>query len=118
MILISDLDSALESLKQELQLHHFRLLQVYNFSVRRSPKRRTCSLASSEHGSPEAKRPRLSSPVGSSYNGDDLTPALNGNDLPSPTTSTISLARSDGPTVTVSMLRALTKDLRKKYITP
>jgi hypothetical protein len=109
-ILISDLTSGLESLKQGLQRHQLRLLRVYNFSVRRSPKRRTYSVASSEQGSPEAKRPRLSSSVSSSTIGDDPVPI----DLTSPTPSTLSL---DSPMVTVSMLRALTKDLRKKYIT-
>lgn len=116
-ILISDLDSALGSLKEGIQPHHLRLLQIYNLSARRSPKRRTYSVASSGQSSPEAKRPRLLSPVASSTHGEDLTPKLSGNGLPSPTPSAGSLAPSDAPTVTVSMLRALTKDLRKKYIT-
>ena len=110
-ILISDLNSGIESLKQELQRHQLQLLRVYNFSVRRSPKRRTYSVASSEQGSPEAKRPRLSRSVTSSISGDDPTPVVIDS---SPTPSTLSL---DSPMVTVSMLRALTKDLRKKYIT-
>lgn len=116
LILTSDLNLALESLKRELQPHHLQLLQVYNFSVRRSPKRRTCSVASSEQGSPGAKRPRLSSPVASSNHDDDTTPMLNGIGSSSPTPSSISL-QMDMPAVTVSMLRALTRDLKKKYIT-
>ena len=45
---------------------------------------------------------------------------LNGRQTPSPTNSTMSLVPSETsakatPSVTVAMLRALTKDLKKKY---
>jgi hypothetical protein len=42
--------------------------------------------------------------------------SLNGDQMLSPTTSTVSLALTEGPTVTVSMLKALTKDIRRRYI--
>lgn len=82
--------------------------------------------------SPEAKRPRLVASVASTDGEHDTdgirtvpsTPQMNGNrqmQTPSPTGSTVSAAATDhtiereGPTFTVAMLRALTRDLKKKY---
>ncbi len=117
-VLTSDIDVAIESYKEEIQTHHLKLLQIYNFNVRRSPKRRVYSAASSEQGSPQAKRPRLSASLASSVNGDYQTSMLstNGDSATSPVPSIVSLAPTEGPTVTVAMLRALTKDLRNKYV--
>jgi len=150
-VLTTAIDSMLQSFKDALQPQQMKLLQLYNFSVRRSPKRRTYSIATSEHGrfvfpshsipliypsdssllfSPDAKRPRLSESVASYTNEDrsvPSTPQMNGNgrrgDTPSPTNSVISLATStatekekEAPSVTVAMLRALTRDLKKKYV--
>lgn len=118
LVLASDINLSLESLKEEIQPLHMKLLQAYNLSVRRSPKRRTYSVVTSEESSPETKRPRLSPSVASITRDSSSTPfaSLNGDQMPSPTTSTVSLALSDGPTVTVAMLKALTRDIRKRYI--
>ncbi|PPQ97115.1 hypothetical protein CVT26_000597 [Gymnopilus dilepis] len=121
-VLISIINSTLQSVKDSMQPHQMKLLQSYNHSVRRSPKRRNySSVSTSEQGSPGAKRPRLSASVASNTNEDrsvPSTPQMNGHALetPSPTNSTISLANTEGPTVTVAMLRALTRDLKKKYV--
>lgn len=117
-VLTSDINSSLRSFKEEIQALHMKLLQAYNLSVRRSPKRRSYSLSSSEQNSPETKRPRLSPSVASVARDNSSTPlaSLNGDQMLSPTTSTLSLALTEGPTVTVAMLKALTKDIRKRYI--
>ena len=117
-VVTSDLNLAIESYKEEIQAHHLKLLQIYNFKIRRSPKRRPYSAASSEQGSPQAKRPRLSASLASSVNGDYQMPMLstNGDSATSPSPSIVSLAPTEGPTVTVAMLRTLTKDLRNKYV--
>ncbi|KAF8962842.1 SAC3/GANP/Nin1/mts3/eIF-3 p25 family-domain-containing protein [Flammula alnicola] len=118
-ILNSNITSSLEAFKESIRPHQMKLLQTYNFSVRRSPKRRTFSVTTSDQGSPEAKRPRLSASVTSTDGDADRTvpstPQMNGRHTPSPTGSTVSLAPTEGPTVTVAMLRALTRDLKKKY---
>lgn len=118
-ILLSSIRSALDALKEEIHPRQMELLQTYNFSVRRSPKRRSYSVTTSEQNSPEAKRPRLSASVASSVDDDEIvqpTPYMNGNRTPSPTNSTVSMAPTEEPpAVTVAMLRALTRDLKKKY---
>ncbi|CAA7264544.1 unnamed protein product [Cyclocybe aegerita] len=119
-VLITKVNSTLEEFKEAMRPHQMRLLQAYNFIVRRSPKRRSYSVATSEQGSPEAKRPRLSASMSSTTNEErspPSTPYMNGGlQSPSPTNSTVSLAPTETPTVTVAMLRALTRDLKKKYV--
>ncbi|KAG6844263.1 hypothetical protein H0H87_008299 [Tephrocybe sp. NHM501043] len=79
--------------------------------------------------SSQSKRRRLFSPVdhdSESPEFDDLTPSpyLNGNSnlSPSPSISNTSLPQSDGSAapgvVTLAMLRALTKDVKKRYSVP
>ncbi|KAF8151652.1 SAC3/GANP/Nin1/mts3/eIF-3 p25 family-domain-containing protein [Crassisporium funariophilum] len=116
----SSITSSVESLKDIMRPHQMKLLQTYNFSVRRSPKRRAYSVTASILGSPEAKRPRLSASIASTDD-DHSAPSsppliMNGRHTPSPTNSTVSLATTEEPTVTVAMLRALTRDLKKKYV--
>jgi len=77
--------------------------------------------------SPGSKRRRLSASIASTVNDEERSmPSsppqmyLNGRQTPSPTNSTMSLVPSETsakatPSVTVAMLRALTKDLKKKY---
>ncbi|KAJ3510677.1 hypothetical protein NLJ89_g4539 [Agrocybe chaxingu] len=119
-VLTTKINSTLEAFEEAMKPHQMRLLQVYNFSVRRSPKRRSYSVTTSEQDSPEAKRPRLSASLSSTTNEErspPSTPYMNGGlRAPSPTNSTVSLAPTETPTVTVAMLRALTRDLKKKYV--
>ncbi|KAF9484566.1 hypothetical protein BDN70DRAFT_872349 [Pholiota conissans] len=132
-ILIASINTSLESFKGTIQPYQLKLSQTYNFNARRSPKRRAYSVTTSEPGdSPEAKRPRLAASVTSVSSAigdiDDAssiltvpsTPKMNGNrqvQTPSPTGSAVSAAptEEERPTVTVAMLRALTRDLKKKY---
>ncbi|KAH9475152.1 SAC3 family protein 1 [Psilocybe cubensis] len=132
-VLNTAIKSSLQSFKDEIEPHQMRLLQLYNFSVRRSPKRRAYSVATSDQGSPETKRPRLLASVTSSVNGDFDIPStpqvkMNGRrmETQTPSPSNSSSATSSAPTeqddkthntpnVTVAMLRALTRDLKKKY---
>ncbi|KJA18922.1 hypothetical protein HYPSUDRAFT_44772 [Hypholoma sublateritium FD-334 SS-4] len=130
-VLTSSIDASLEAFNGAIRPLQLKLSQAYNFSARRSPKRRAYSVATSEHGSPEAKRARFSASVASASTDGEVdglstvptTPQMNGNrqmQTPSPTGSTVSAAATDRteqerPAVTVAMLRALTRDLKKKY---
>ncbi|KAF9466728.1 SAC3/GANP/Nin1/mts3/eIF-3 p25 family-domain-containing protein [Collybia nuda] len=108
---------SLEAYLNAFQSHKDSLGQALNLSIRRSPKRRSVSEDTELASSQESKRRRLLSPVDS----DDATPSpatspyLNGRDIPSPTNTTTSLAPSETPIVTIAMLRALTRDVKKKY---
>ncbi|KIM44074.1 hypothetical protein M413DRAFT_9323 [Hebeloma cylindrosporum] len=124
-VLISNITSSLKEFKEAIQPHQMKLLVSYNASVRRSPKRRAYSVTTSD--SPGSKRRRLSASVASTVNDEERSmpsspPPIysNGRETPSPTNSTMSLFSSEtsakaAPSVTVAMLRALTKDLKKKY---
>ena len=46
----SSITSSVDSFKATMQHQHMKLLQILNFSVRRSPKRRLDSITSSEQG--------------------------------------------------------------------
>ncbi|KAF5375889.1 hypothetical protein D9615_008201 [Tricholomella constricta] len=116
---ISDIISTLEAHKASYEPHKARLGKALHMSFRRSPKRRSTSV-DTELSSSQSKRRRLSSPVESQL-GEEPTPLtspyLNGHLTPSPTPTTMSLAPSDGSAVvTVAMLRALTRDMKKKYV--
>jgi hypothetical protein len=123
LIMVSSITSALETFKDAIQPHQMKLLQSYNLSIRRSPKRRTYSVTTSECGSsPDSKRRRLSASIASASSMPSSPPQMhvNGRQTPSPTNSTISLVPTEtsttaAPPVTVAMLRALTRDLKKKY---
>ncbi|KAF7323847.1 Nuclear export factor [Mycena kentingensis (nom. inval.)] len=109
---------ALEQHRAAVEAQRAAMIQAQRINSRRSPRRRTRSLSSeTDSTSPLAfKRQRLSSGIGTSS---QVTPsssppqASNGRDTLSPSASTVSL-RSTAP-VTVSMLRALTKDLKSRY---
>ncbi|KAF5319652.1 hypothetical protein D9619_008595 [Psilocybe cf. subviscida] len=116
-ILITSINSAIQTLKDALRPHQLKLSQMYNFSVRRSPKRRAFSTTTSEVGS--VKRARLSASVTSIDEDEDLISEVvsppTGRETASPTPSNISTATTEAPSVTVAMLRALTRDIKKKY---
>lgn len=138
-ILITSLNSAIQTLKDALRPHQLKLSQTYNFSVRRSPKRRAFSTTTSEVGrlaiiisllsnsvdsdilqiSPSVKRARLSASVTSIDEDEDhiseVVSPPTGRETASPTPSNISTATTEAPSVTVAMLRALTRDIKKKY---
>ncbi|KAG5641628.1 hypothetical protein DXG03_004564 [Asterophora parasitica] len=116
---VSDITSALEERKAAFDPHKARLEKALHMSVRRSPKRRSTSVDTELLSRSRSKRRRLSSPVESQL-GEDPTPLtspyMNGHATPSPTPTNLSLAPSDGSSVvTIAMLRALTKDMKKKY---
>ncbi|KAF9530689.1 SAC3/GANP/Nin1/mts3/eIF-3 p25 family-domain-containing protein [Crepidotus variabilis] len=119
-ILNANIELALESYEEESEPFKMKLLQTYNFIVRRSPKRRSHSTETSTQSSPIAKRARLSeSESAASTVIEDyptpMTSETNGDRSMSPA-STVDGPLSEGPPVTVAMLRALTKDLKKKYM--
>ncbi|KAG5652360.1 hypothetical protein H0H81_005262 [Sphagnurus paluster] len=134
---ISDIDAALGAQGALYAPYRAQLGKVLHMSVRRSPKRRSASIGTESSASVRSKRRRLSSPVesqtdcseealfkdqdpGGSYagDGDDLTPS------PTPTNLSLATATSEGyapgkeqgsGVVTIAMLRALTRDMKKKY---
>ncbi|KAK2464989.1 hypothetical protein APHAL10511_003065 [Amanita phalloides] len=119
-VMRADIAASLDNLKACIQTRQTSLNHALNRRLRRSPKRRGLSEETEESISVIAKRRRLSESVSCSVFGDPGTvppsPLLNGRPSPSPSVSTISLAHGDQPRVTVAMLRALTKDLKKKYV--
>ncbi|KAF8621366.1 hypothetical protein AX15_007833 [Amanita polypyramis BW_CC] len=119
-VMRTDIAAALNNLKIAIQSHQTSLSRALNRRLRRSPKRRGMSEETEESISVVAKRRRLSASVESPALWDAETvppsPLLNGRPSPSPSVSTISLAHGDQPPVTVAMLRALTKNLKKKYV--
>ncbi|KAF8814570.1 hypothetical protein BYT27DRAFT_7249958 [Phlegmacium glaucopus] len=115
----SSITSSIDSFKETMRHQQMKLLQILNFSVRRSPKRRLNSVAPSEQDSPETKRPRFSASIASTNDDHSIpsTPLVNGRDSASPTNSILSLApMEEQPTITVAMLRALTRDMKRKYV--
>ncbi|RDB21797.1 SAC3 family protein 1 [Hypsizygus marmoreus] len=120
---IAEINASVESQEAAYQPFKTRLGQTLHLSIRRSPKRRSVSV-DTEGTSVQSKRRRLSSSVESSigFGGEDYTPATspNGNVrlTPSPTSTSVSLAPSEPPSsgvVTIAMLRALTRDVKRKY---
>jgi len=120
IVMRADIAASLDNLKKSIQSHQTSLSYALNKRLRRSPKRRGLSEETEESISVIAKRRRLSDSVDSFVLGDAETvppsPLLNGRPSPSPSVSTISLAHGDQPRITVAMLRALTKDVKKKYV--
>ncbi|KAF8736497.1 hypothetical protein AX14_014477 [Amanita brunnescens Koide BX004] len=119
VVMRADIAASLDNLKTSIQSHQTSLSHALNKRLRRSPKR-GLSEETEESISVTAKRRRLSDSVDSFALGDAETvppsPLLNGRPSPSTSVSTISLAHGDQPRVTIAMLRALTKDMKKKYV--
>ncbi|KAJ3554038.1 hypothetical protein NP233_g12506 [Leucocoprinus birnbaumii] len=136
---IVDLKAAEELFEATIPVYQTQLNLALNMSVRRSPKRRGMS-EETEGASPEAKRLKLATSFATSaaaFTQDIISPPgtpppyLNGKThSPSPsivsntsialtetTTGAGSVTSESSPSkqVTVAMLRALTKDMRKKY---
>ncbi|KAJ3576018.1 hypothetical protein NP233_g719 [Leucocoprinus birnbaumii] len=136
---IVDLKAAEELFEAAIPTYQTQLNLALNMSVRRSPKRRGMS-EETEGASPEAKRLKLATSFATSaaaFTQDIISPPgtpppyLNGKThSPSPsivsntsialtetTTGAGSVTSESSPSkqVTVAMLRALTKDMRKKY---
>ncbi|KAF6752642.1 nuclear pore-associated protein [Ephemerocybe angulata] len=141
LVLKAELAESTESLEEALSPLRVRLSHRLSKTVRRNPKRRSYSTAASDITSPESKRMRLTgSPSVNGGHSLALTITANGlegNGGPlsgrSPSPSVLSLGSSmadesrrsqtpgaEGgakkPPVTAAMLRALTKDLKKKYM--
>ena len=138
-VFTGDITSCLETYKADFEPHRLRLGQALNKSARRSPKRRSISEETDlprfvfclplvlptprsysdyfSWSSQLSKRRRLSSSVDSNpEEGTTIsTSYLNGRDTPSPSNTTVSLAPSEPHVVTVAMLRALTRDMKKRY---
>jgi len=115
----SSITTSIESFKESMRHQQMTLLQTLNFSVRRSPKRRLDSIAPSEQGSPDAKRPRFSASIASTNDDHSVpsTPLITRRDSASPTHSVVSSGTMDEqPMITVAMLRALTRDMKRKYV--
>jgi nuclear mRNA export protein SAC3 len=123
----TDINSASDIFREHLRLHQAQLGHTWSMSIIRSPKRRSPSVSSdfsSDYFTP-SKRSRLSPSLSVDSVLGDLGPespfqnGVNGMDTSfSPSSSCASLARSDSSVVTVSMLRALTRDMMKKYGSP
>ncbi|THV07242.1 hypothetical protein K435DRAFT_709945 [Dendrothele bispora CBS 962.96] len=127
---LSDLESSSQEWRMAIEPHQVSMSQVLTLSLRRSPKRRSLSTADTESTS---KRLRLSA-SGSASAADSVSyisrsptpsPLINGNGRlslspdPSEGAASVSTATEGEtpkpPTVTVAMLRALTKNLKEKY---
>ncbi|GLB42874.1 putative SAC3/GANP family protein [Lyophyllum shimeji] len=113
---VADITTALEAQEKAYEPHRAQLVKALHMSIRRSPKRRSVSVDTDLLSAP-SKRIRLASPDESLVEPTPVaTPSVNGHPTPSPTPTNISLALSEGPpVVTVAMLRALTRDMKKKY---
>ncbi|KAJ2912862.1 hypothetical protein MD484_g7546, partial [Candolleomyces efflorescens] len=126
LVLKADLESSVKALEESLSPLRVKLSHRLNNTARRTPRRRSRSVATSQ-ASPESKRVRLSSLNGDA-NSAFSSPVMNGQSgSPSPSPSVTSLPLSEStasgqqqqqPTITAAMLRALTQDLKKKYIRP
>ncbi|RXW14883.1 hypothetical protein EST38_g10970 [Candolleomyces aberdarensis] len=127
LVLTADLEGSVAALEESLSPLRVKLSHRLNNTARRSPRRRSRSVATSQ-ASPESKRMRLS--TASSLDGDATSPfsspVMNGQSgSPSPSPSVTSLPLSESTAggqqqqrITAAMLRALTQDLKKKYIRP
>ncbi|KAF7289939.1 Nuclear export factor [Mycena indigotica] len=117
----ADIPSALKQQTEVIDAQRTSLVQTQRMNLRRSPRRRSRSLSEeTDFTSPLAlKRQRLSSGAPSTSS-THITPSssppqANSRNTPSPTASTVSLS-SSVPIVTASMLRALTRDMKSKYV--
>ncbi|KAG6919686.1 hypothetical protein DXG01_002629 [Tephrocybe rancida] len=124
---VLDLTAAVQKQDTAFEPHRARLGHTLHLSARRSPvaRRRSFTADTETELVGSAKRRRLFSPVDrDSELGDELTPSpyINSDLSPSPTMSNVSLAHSEGSAaphvVTVAMLRALTRDVKKRYSVP
>lgn len=117
LVFTASITSCLETYDIGMEPHRLRLGQALNMTSRRSPKRRSISEETDLTSSQLSKRRRLSLSVEPSpEEGTAISsPYLNGRDTPSPSNTTVSLAPSETPVVTVAMLRALTRDMKKRY---
>ncbi|KAF5340886.1 hypothetical protein D9758_012172 [Tetrapyrgos nigripes] len=128
---ISDLESASHEWKMSIEPHQVSMNQALTLSLRRSPKRRSLSSAVDTESS-SSKRRRLS--VSGSSSVDTVSfpsrsptpsPLVNGNGRlsvsPDPSDGAVTVSSDTevetpkAPTVTIAMLRALTKNLKEKY---
>lgn len=138
-ITVTAVKSSLQSFESAIEPQQMKLGQVLNSSIRRSPKRRSYSVDTTQtrfvkslispddadvaSSSPQAKRAKLSTSADASvYGGDDAlspfsSPLLNGRSSPSPSMSAVSQSTNalEAPTITAAMLRALTRDMKRKY---
>ncbi|EFI26573.1 nuclear pore-associated protein [Coprinopsis cinerea okayama7 len=142
-VLAEDLETSFQEFEETFQPWRIKLSQRLNVTARREPKRsHSMGSNTSATASPELKRPRLSTP---SINGDYSpfsSPMLNGNgnaslnsgsigvEEPSPSPSLVSLPLSERtesvsgqshgqvqkPKYTAASLRALTEDMRRKFM--
>ncbi|KAG6860335.1 hypothetical protein C0995_012481 [Termitomyces sp. Mi166 len=120
-LLVNEVTAALEAQNAAYEPHKMHLVRTLHLSTRRSPRRRSLTTdTEAEHASSQSNRRRLFSPVGSEH--EPLAPSLNGDLIPSPSVSNVSLPQSEATStpgiVTVAMLRALTRDVKKRYSAP
>lgn len=121
-ITVTAVKSSLRSFESAIEPQQMKLGQVLNSSIRRSPKRRSYSVDTTQT-SPQAKRIKLFTSADTSVSGGDdalspfSSPLINGRSSPSPSISAVSQSTSatEAPTITAAMLRALTRDTKRKY---
>ncbi|KAG6812812.1 hypothetical protein H0H92_000270 [Tricholoma furcatifolium] len=118
---VSEITAAVGAQNAEYELHRVHLGRTLHLNMHLSPRRRSLTADTEAELTSSAKRRRLLSPVESLE--DEANPFLTGNLTPSPSLSNISLPQSEASTtpgvqVTVAMLRALTRDVRKRYSVP
>jgi hypothetical protein len=140
-ITVTAVKSSLQSFESAIEPQQMKLGLVLNSSIRRSPKRRSYSVDTTQTkyvkslispddadlasftSSPQAKRVKLSTSADASVSGGDdalspfSSPLLNGRSSPSPSMSAVSQSTNatEAPAITVAMLRALTRDMKRKY---
>ena len=135
----TELTTTVQRLQQSLDMHALALAQTYTLRGRRSPKRRFASeetTTSTMYASFRAinmstaqyrtldrsslsKRRRLSVSADTSVRDErSPTPPVAPADIRSPSPTESSTSTMPLEVITVSMLRALTKDIRRKYRSP
>ncbi|KAK7047608.1 actin cytoskeleton and mitosis protein [Paramarasmius palmivorus] len=124
-VLNAEAETSRQALEKAIQPQQATLSHTFNFTFRRSPKRRSLTSNADTEGDGSSKRPRLSASASTSSGflsrspTPQAAPHINGRNSPSPSESAVSVVSSTpGPsqaTVTIAMLRALTKNLKEKY---
>ncbi|KAG6836633.1 hypothetical protein H0H93_005660 [Arthromyces matolae] len=116
-VMITHIDAALEAQALSYELQRVELNKKWHGSRRRSAS--MTADTETDLSSSSSKRRRLFSPVGSTLE-DEPTWSLNENLTPSPPMSNVSFTHSESSSttavVTAAMLKALTRDVKKRYI--
>ncbi|ESK91807.1 nuclear export factor [Moniliophthora roreri MCA 2997] len=123
-VLTAEIITSLQSLDRAIRPQQAALSHTFNFTFRRSPKRRSLGSNADTDVDSGSKRRRLSLSISavsespsflSQSRSPTPSPRINGRSSPSPSESAVSVSSTAQPTVTTAMLRALTRSLKEKY---